>query len=62
MTPAEHITRAEQLLEDAAQTDDPLMAEERAGLYTAALAHAVIAIAVEMGVPHAGPASAVPGG
>lgn len=58
MTPAEHIAEAERLLtveyQDGIAT--PFLPAERKLLF--AIAHALIAIAVEQGVPHAAPAPA----
>ncbi len=61
MTPAEHIAQAELLVDMAMQTDDPGDTAKRNNLYTSALAHGVIAIAVELGVPHSSSGTAVPG-
>lgn len=60
MTPAEHIDQAEQLIGMALETTDPGDTDKRLNLYTAAVAHGVIAIAVELGTPHPAQASAVP--
>ena len=62
MTAAEHIAKAEQLLTQAHDPDIESWDSFATASATEAIGHALIAIAIELGAPHAGPASAVPGG
>lgn len=58
MTPAEHIATAEQLADQADDAYGSGLLDEAASKAARGLLHGVIAIAVELGVPHA----AAPGG
>lgn len=62
MTPAEHIAQAEAFLQQAPSPDANDYSMIDMAISVNALAHACIAIAVELGVPHAAAASAVTGG
>lgn len=53
MTPAEHIAMAEGLIEEANRKIDGGWPESARHELLAAITHALIAIAVEGGVPHA---------
>lgn len=52
MTPGEHITCAEQLLDSTAMGRDAWPEETVLPNIQAAIAHALIALAVELGAPH----------
>lgn len=52
MTPAEHISRAEELAHDAELHIQDGFAETAQSEVLLAVAHALIALAVEQGVPH----------
>lgn len=52
MTPAEHIAAAEQILTEVQDTGDDWLSNEVTAELLVAVAHALIAIAVESGVPH----------
>lgn len=64
MTPAEHLAEAERLITDSGHGNPPMFYESNYPELLAALGHAVIAAAAELGVPHAdtggGAASATP--
>lgn len=53
MTPAEHLAEAERLLAGAYPLGDTYPAPGDRGLVQGAIAHALIAAAAELGVPHA---------
>lgn len=59
MTPAEHVTAAEQALDQAADMTNMWDQAERVAIALTGVGHALIALAVEQGAPHA---SAPPGG
>lgn len=59
MTPAEHITAAEDSLRRSADLTNLWSEGERIAYALAGIGHALIALAVEQGAPHA---SAPPGG
>lgn len=52
MTPQEHIAIAESLLDGPRDPMDPMFSQIDIAMSVNALAHAVIALAVELGVPH----------
>lgn len=52
MTPAEHLAKAEEILSTTAGLVGPPMNETGRTMTLAALAHAVVALAAELGVPH----------
>lgn len=52
MTPAEHIAKAEQLLADTADGSSAWPEETVLPNIQAAIAHSLIAVAVELGAPH----------
>lgn len=63
MTPAEHIAEAERLLAEATDDDSFELPSIYAGSLLQALVHVGIAIAVELGAPHAAaPAEAASNG
>lgn len=51
MTPAEHLAIAEGLMADAPSPTDPHFTTIDQAMTAAALTHAVIALAIELGVP-----------
>lgn len=53
MTPAEHLAEAERLLTEASDPDANVVLDRDWVLIERALAHALIAAAAELGVPHA---------
>lgn len=53
MTPAEHITAAEQALTAADNWREVWTEGERTAITLTAVGHALIALAVELGAPHA---------
>lgn len=52
MTPAQHLAEAEAILADVASMDTPALPAVRLAFGVTALAHAVVAAAAELGVPH----------
>lgn len=52
MTPAEHLAEAERLLTEASDPDTNVVLDRDWVLIERALAHALIAAAAELGVPH----------
>ena len=63
MTPAEHLAEAERLLDQARGNEGDYLSTVTDDHVLAALAHAVIAVAGELGVPHpAAPAGGGPSG
>lgn len=52
MTPAEHLEAAEKAIATSQTQTSPMMPEERQRHVLTAIAHALIANAVEGGVPH----------
>lgn len=53
MMPAEHIAKAEQLLQQAQDSDTEDLGSFVSATATEAIGHALIAIAIELGAPHA---------
>lgn len=63
MTPADHIALAEKLLRQCRDPDNGWLDQEALAVATEAGAHALVAIAVELGAPHqSGTAAAASGG
>lgn len=54
MTPAEHLAQAEAWLSNPPPADHPQYTVMDIAISLNALAHAVVAIAAELGVPHGG--------
>ena len=60
MTPQDHLDRAEQLLDLAGDTTPPGYEATDLAIAVNALVHVTIAIAAELGAPHATAAAATP--
>ena len=62
MTAAEHLAEAERLLNDTMTGDPPYPVFNSEPQLWAGVLHALIAVALEAGVPHDGSTGGVPGG